>query len=76
MDGLSQIITQFVKEPQVAFLLMSYAFAIVAFYRGWVVPKFIYDASEARSNSLSKSLAEVTEALKDLTTEIRQRAGR
>jgi hypothetical protein len=76
MDSLPTFFTKFISDPETALVVIMLASAILAFYKGWVVPKFIYDASEARAMNLNKALADVTESMKDLTTEIRQRGAR
>jgi hypothetical protein len=74
MDEIAKFITSFIQDPETAILLISFGLAIFAFWKGMVVPKFIYDSSEMRRVAAEKSLAETTEVLRDLTTEIRQRA--
>jgi hypothetical protein len=70
---LSNFISGFIKDPETALLIVSYAFAIYGFYKGWIVPKFIYDLAEARAKTAEASLKDITEALRNLTTEVRQR---
>jgi hypothetical protein len=76
MDEIVQFFTKFLDTPETALVVILLAIAVVSFYKGWVVPKFIYDASEARAANLSKVLGEMTESLRELTTEIRQRSAR
>ena len=76
MDELSTFITSFVKDPEMAVLLVSYGIGLVAFWKGWIVPKVIYDGTDSRATRAEKALGDMTEALRDLTTEIRQRSMR
>ena len=73
MADIVKFIGDFIEDPQTAILLISFAMAIVAFWRGLIIPKFVYDASEARRVLAEKALTDITEALRDLTIEIRQR---
>jgi hypothetical protein len=51
-------------------------FLIAAFLRGWVVPGFIYEASQKRIERLLESGEQVAAALDRLTDEIRRDRGR
>lgn len=44
---------------------------LVAFFRGWIVPGYIYTATVARLDRVLEGLGTVTAAVKDLTDEIR-----
>jgi uncharacterized membrane protein YciS (DUF1049 family) len=44
---------------------------LVGFLRGWIVPGYIYTATNARLDKVLEGLATVTAAVKDLTDEIR-----
>lgn len=73
MEELVNIVSALIRDPETALLLISYAVAIIGVVKGWWVPKFVYDLAESRAQKSEKSLGEMTEALRDLTTEIRQR---
>jgi hypothetical protein len=77
---ISDLITKFVSDPETALLIIILGFALYAAYKGWWVPGFIYLKDENRANEAfdlnaaqTKALEATTEAIKDLTTEIRQR---
>lgn len=80
MEEISNLITKFVSDPETALLIIVLGFALYAAYRGWWVPGFIYSKEEERANEAfslnsaqTKALEATTDAIKDLTTEIRQR---
>lgn len=80
MTDISNLITRFVSDPETALLIIVLGFALYAAYKGWWVPGFVYEKEEARANealemnaSQTKALEATSEAIKDLTTEIRQR---
>lgn len=80
MTDISNLITRFVSDPETALLIIVLGFALYAAYKGWWVPGFVYEREEARANealeinaSQTKALEATSEAIKDLTTEIRQR---
>ena len=70
---IAAFIKSFIEDPATALLLTSFAIAIVAAWKGWWVPRYIYDSTEARATKAETALGSMTEALKDLTGEIRQR---
>lgn len=77
MDSTGSLVTffqQFINDPETALVLILLGVAVIALYRGWVVPKTYHEKTEERASRAEKSLEEVTEALNDLTVEIRQRA--
>lgn len=80
MGEISNLITKFVADPETALLIIILGFALYAAYKGWWVPGFIYEKEEDRANEAlsinaaqTKALEATTDAIKDLTTEIRQR---
>jgi hypothetical protein len=80
VTDISNLITRFVSDPETALLIIVLGFALYAAYKGWWVPGFVYEKEENRANealemnaSQTKALEATSEALKDLTTEIRQR---
>jgi hypothetical protein len=68
-------ISTFISDPEVALLVILLILALVGAGRGWWVPGFIYKKSEDRADALQKANEASTQALKDLTTEVRQRGG-
>lgn len=80
MTDISNLITKFVADPETALLIIILGFALYAAYKGWWVPGFIYAKEEQRADEAfslnaaqTKALEATTDAIKDLTTEIRQR---
>lgn len=69
----TELITRFISDPEVALLVISYGLAIVGFYKGLIVPKFIYENEKSRADKAITAAEKVTDALEALTTEIRQR---
>lgn len=74
-DALPINVGQFITDPPIALLIIILLGGILAFYKGWVVPRFVYDRETARADKATEASANVTEALRDLTVEIRQRKG-
>jgi hypothetical protein len=63
----------FITDPPIALLIIILLAAIIGAYRGWWVPKFIYDEAVKRADAASKANEAMSTALKELTQEIRQR---
>lgn len=66
-------ISTFIRDPETALLVILLVVALYGSYKGWWVPGPIYKKAEERAELLAKSLADTTEAIKELTAEIRQR---
>lgn len=47
----------------------------VAFVRGWIVPRFVYDREVQRGDRNEDLLGQVVQSVKDLTDEVRRRTG-
>lgn len=80
MEVIDSFISKYIADPETALLIIILGFALYAAYKGWWVPGFIYEKEENRANEAlsvnaeqTKALDATTEAIKDLTTEIRQR---
>ena len=48
----------------------------LAFSRGWLVPRFVYDREVGRADRLETVVERNTEAIKALTDEVRRYGGR
>jgi hypothetical protein len=71
--GLPVNVTDFITDPPIALLIVLLIGAIVGAVKGWWVPKFIYDREVARADKADAANGKVTDALEELTKEIRQR---
>lgn len=65
-------VTSFISDPEVALLIISTFVAIAALVKPLVVPKSLYDKSEARADKATEALANMASAVGELTEEIRR----
>lgn len=80
MEVIDSFISKYIADPETALLIIILGFALYAAYKGWWVPGFIYQKEEARVDevieinaSQTKALEATSEAIEELTMEIRQR---
>jgi hypothetical protein len=80
VEVIGGLVDKYIADPETALLIIILGFALYAAYKGWWVPGFIYQKEEARADeameinaSQTKALEATSEAIQDLTTEIRQR---
>lgn len=80
MEVIGGLIDKYIADPETALLIIILGFALYAAYKGWWVPGFIYQKEEARVDevieinaSQTKALEATSEAIEELTMEIRQR---
>jgi hypothetical protein len=77
----TKLVTAFISDPSTALLVILILGGIVAISSGkFLVPKSIYDHEVVRADRLAETIQsmisaqrDVTEALKDLTTEVLRR---
>ena len=74
-DALPINVGQFITDPATDLLVTLLIAALVGAYKGWYVPRFIYDQAVLRADKADEANKNMTEALKALTEEIRQRKG-
>ena len=72
-NGLPIDINSFIKDPEVALLVIILVVAIYGAYKGWWVPGPFYKKEVDANTDLRKSLGDTTKAISELTNEIRQR---
>jgi hypothetical protein len=73
MTGVPIDLSQFEIGGPLALLILCLMFAVIAVFRGWVVPKSFYDKEVKRGDELFDSLKKNNDSLDALTTEIRVR---
>jgi hypothetical protein len=66
-------ISTFVKDPEIALLILLLILALVGSYKGWWIPGPIYKKEVDRGDLVTKYLGETTKSIESLTEEIRQR---
>jgi hypothetical protein len=66
-------VLDFIEPGAVALLIVTLMTGTLAFIRGWIVPRFIYDHEVERADDATQTLSALTIAVKSLTEEVRAR---
>jgi uncharacterized ion transporter superfamily protein YfcC len=75
MTGVPIDLSQFEISGPIALLILCMMLAVLAVFRGWVVPRSFYDKEVKRGDDLFDALKKNNDTLDALTTEIRVERG-
>lgn len=64
---------EFLEAPAVALLVVYLVTSVIAFIKGWIVPRYMYDNADERGRRAIEALESQTKAVEELTKEVRFR---